>query len=672
MQPLALQPLPSPIDAGDASNAGPPHSNNSGVVFNDLMSAARKAANEEHANEEAKASRRASDEIKASQKERDAESSLEALAAAAQFASRNVRTRQRAIAEEKSHAEASNAAAAHRLSAQDDKTESEKTVDCEVPTPSENTPMAKGAAAQATDQETPSSPNSINVKTEDPSTNPDTAPDAETLTPPATQTRVSNSQTTAPINTAAAASSTQLSNNEASTTDEVNGTKDEDLQADKPASATSIALNAVIKETPDPVEGPAADDVAQTSAQQAQATPKNQISPTKLAIEAGQTETLTQTAQDSPTDLEPSKKDGEDDAGSSTNKTQKTETTDLQAAGNTPLGGIMEPTPIKSPNEPVPPADPVLSQTREQKTVELTTVDPPTGLEQSPTQLATSTGAANPESTEHVSKTASSQAFEIRSINKFQAGGADSSDQINTAMQDDMNPPETSSDGDGSPRQQFTDQNSLAALKAKADAQSTTAIQTSSTRVGGVEIEELKKLGVKEASMSSSPKATTTEPTQDLSSPTPAPTVTAQTQAQSPAFTPAEAGASTERRTIAADIRLRALERMVVAAARAGTDTITLQLYPPALGQVMIRLVMDGQRLRIMTRAANAEAVNTLKDMEGDIRDALATHGLDLADFDVTDEQQEESQAQRQKSAEPAIQTKNGGKSESFTVDLNA
>ena len=86
----------------------------------------------------------------------------------------------------------------------------------------------------------------------------------------------------------------------------------------------------------------------------------------------------------------------------------------------------------------------------------------------------------------------------------------------------------------------------------------------------------------------------------------------------------------------------------------------------------MIRLVMDGQRLRIMTRAANAEAVNTLKDMEGDIRDALATHGLDLADFDVTDEQQEESQAQRQKSAEPAIQTKNGGKSESFTVDLNA
>ena len=532
--------------------------------------------------------------------------------------------------------------------------------------------MAKGAAAQATDHETPSSPNSVNVKNEDPSTNPDTAPDAETLTPATTETRVSNSQTTAPINTAAAASSTQLSNNEASTTDEVSGTKDEDLQADKPASATSIAINAVIKETPDPVEGPAADDVAQTNAQQAQATPKKQISPTKLAIEAGQTETLTQTAQDSPTDLEQSKKVGEDDADSSTNKTPKTETTDLQAAGNTPLGGIMEPTPIKSPNEPVPPADPVLSQTREQKTVEITTVDPQTGLEQSPTQLATRTGEPNPESTEHVSKTASSQAFEMRSINKFQAGGADYSDQINTAMQDDMNPPETSSDGDGSPRQQFTDQNSLAALKAKADAQSTTATQTSSTRVGGVEIEELKKLGVKEASMSSSPKATTTEPTQDLSSPTPAPTVTAQTQAQSPAFTPAEAGASTERRTIAADIRLRALERMVVAAARAGTDTITLQLYPPALGQVMIRLVMDGQRLRIMTRAANAEAVNTLKDMEGDIRDALATHGLDLADFDVTDEQQEESQAQRQKSAEPAIQTKNGGKSESFTVDLNA
>lgn len=129
---------------------------------------------------------------------------------------------------------------------------------------------------------------------------------------------------------------------------------------------------------------------------------------------------------------------------------------------------------------------------------------------------------------------------------------------------------------------------------------------------------------------------------------------------------------NTERRTIAADIRLRALERMVVAAARAGTETLTLQLYPPALGQVMIRLVMDGQRLRIVTRAANAEAVNTLKDMEGDIRDALTLHGLDLADFDVSDESLDDDDAQRQQSPAPARPTSSGKKNETFIVDLNA
>ena len=86
----------------------------------------------------------------------------------------------------------------------------------------------------------------------------------------------------------------------------------------------------------------------------------------------------------------------------------------------------------------------------------------------------------------------------------------------------------------------------------------------------------------------------------------------------------------------------------------------------------MIRLVMDGQRLRIVTRAANAEAVNTLKDMEGDIRDALTLHGLDLADFDVSDESLDDDDAQRQQSPAPARQTSSGKKNETFVVDLNA
>ncbi len=126
-----------------------------------------------------------------------------------------------------------------------------------------------------------------------------------------------------------------------------------------------------------------------------------------------------------------------------------------------------------------------------------------------------------------------------------------------------------------------------------------------------------------------------------------------------------------ERRAIADDIRLRALERMVVNAVRNGTQTLSLQLYPPGLGQIVLRIAMDGQRLRLSTRASTTEAADTLRNMETDLRSALSGNGLQLAGFDVSDDGPND-EAPRRQPAEPVIKTRSGGADESFTVELNA
>ena len=126
-----------------------------------------------------------------------------------------------------------------------------------------------------------------------------------------------------------------------------------------------------------------------------------------------------------------------------------------------------------------------------------------------------------------------------------------------------------------------------------------------------------------------------------------------------------------EKRTIADDIRLRALERMVVNAARNGTQILSIQLYPPGLGQVVLRLAMDGQRLRLATRAATTEAADTLRNMEADLRDALAGNGLQLAGFDVSEDGTND-EAPRRQPVEPLVKTRSDGTKESFIVDLNA
>ena len=132
----------------------------------------------------------------------------------------------------------------------------------------------------------------------------------------------------------------------------------------------------------------------------------------------------------------------------------------------------------------------------------------------------------------------------------------------------------------------------------------TNAVAKTSSR-SNANIRDLVKLGVRDIQIvqgTSSEQAMNVSPQVQWSDPNGAGAlVRAQT---ADAFAPSgnDAGA-TERRAQAHEIRMRAIERQVVAAVRDGLDTVRMQLYPPGLGQIVIRLTMDGSKLKLTTNA---------------------------------------------------------------------
>ena len=155
MQPLAIQQLSSPIDASDAGSAGTHQSNNGGgVVFNELMSAARVTANQRRASDEEMADRRAADKVQSAQEDRDAQNAVTALSAAAQFAANNVRLKQRAAAEQLSHEEAARRATEEKAAAQQSNHRDDATPDVE-PTTADTAAMPELSAEQMAEKATP-------------------------------------------------------------------------------------------------------------------------------------------------------------------------------------------------------------------------------------------------------------------------------------------------------------------------------------------------------------------------------------------------------------------------------------------------------------------------------------------------------------------------------------
>ena len=88
---------------------------------------------------------------------------------------------------------------------------------------------------------------------------------------------------------------------------------------------------------------------------------------------------------------------------------------------------------------------------------------------------------------------------------------------------------------------------------------------------------------------------------------------------------------------ISEDLRFRALERQVIAAARDGANQIRMQLYPPGIGQILIRLALDGSKLRLHIRTSSIEATNALNEMKDALRSAMDDAGFTITSLDVND-----------------------------------
>jgi flagellar hook-length control protein FliK len=189
------------------------------------------------------------------------------------------------------------------------------------------------------------------------------------------------------------------------------------------------------------------------------------------------------------------------------------------------------------------------------------------------------------------------------------------------------------------------------------------------------DIRDLMKLGVRDIEITQGTGSTqdmNVRPQPQFNEPT---GVAAATRAQvADAFVPSgnEAG-TTERRAQAHEIRMRAIERQVVAAVRDGADTIRMQLYPPGLGQIIIRLTMDGSKLKLTTSANSSDAAESLRSIESDLRDALSFGGLELTGFDVSEDGEGgEKNRKHASETENNNQQSRSAKSEDFALDMNA
>jgi flagellar hook-length control protein FliK len=120
-----------------------------------------------------------------------------------------------------------------------------------------------------------------------------------------------------------------------------------------------------------------------------------------------------------------------------------------------------------------------------------------------------------------------------------------------------------------------------------------------------------------------------------------------------------------------AEIRQRQIEQQINVALRSGTPEIRMQLYPPGLGQVIIRLALDGQKLRLSMMSDNEDASASLALTEAGLRDALARDGYSLAGFDVHDKG--EKNRRQQSWADTATQpTTPAAEGDAFSVDVTA
>ena len=666
MQPLAIPPITNPTDAGEASNVGSAHSNKtSDVGFNDLMAAARASAEKRRAADQEFAAKRSSEHAKIKSEDKEAETAVDALSAAAKFASRNVKLKQRAAEEERNR------------SAPDKKTVSKTPADSQADALpyAEMNATAKPAKAETSSEDKLSEPASVASQPE--------ATRADNVT----ERDVEQSYSTALIAKGPLSDIAEGAlSHEAKFDANVNSSEvadSADLSPESMAQPETLVTkdpNQLTLKADEPNSNPSDDDVttARNASLAALTGSAKEILSTavKAGVQTNEGDTAHQQESQSIAGLENALTEkGADEEGAPATAPLAT-VSDAPRAETSNIASLVAPTAPNNPAAAYVEKEGVLTQGRRQNPDQSFNLNRADTATQDPNKsngdVSSTPHALQIDPDQRLAAQSTLRETDVPRVSKFDIGSKTASDQGFDAPTSGFDNTSTDSDDDAPQHQQMMDKRPTVAQQLKAVTGAISSTQNNAQGKNTVSVEKLAKLGISEASVSIGPSTFVgTEAQEQTIAPPPLATTTVQPQVQTSEAGASNSASNLERRTIAADIRLRALERMVVAAARAGTESITLQLYPPGLGQVMIRLVMDGQKLRIMTRAANAEAVDALKEMEGDLRHALAGDGLDLAAFDVTDEKSDGEQDRRQKPAETAARS-SGPSNESFTVDLNA
>lgn len=139
------------------------------------------------------------------------------------------------------------------------------------------------------------------------------------------------------------------------------------------------------------------------------------------------------------------------------------------------------------------------------------------------------------------------------------------------------------------------------------------------------------------------------------------------TEAQKFDATTQQAARDPRMRQLSEDLRARALERQVIAAAREGVDQIRMQLYPPGLGQIFVRVSLDGGKLKLQARTGSAEAADALRDIADALGEALNDSGFELTSFDVAQQDSEGDDRPRDEKKQPQAE-KNAS---DFSIDVH-
>ena len=84
------------------------------------------------------------------------------------------------------------------------------------------------------------------------------------------------------------------------------------------------------------------------------------------------------------------------------------------------------------------------------------------------------------------------------------------------------------------------------------------------------------------------------------------------------------------------EMRNRAIERQVLNALKNDKNEITMTLFPAHLGEVVIKLSIDGQKVRLGFKTANRDAKDALIDSESMLKEALTNAGLVLSSLDIS------------------------------------